>query len=50
MIAISVKNLQELVELDFASLKLATKTVLEGEGVPSAKVLRLLRRCHPSPN
>ncbi len=38
MISISVKNQQELVELDFASLKLAAKTVLEGEGVPSAKV------------
>ncbi len=38
MISISIKNQQELVELDIASLKLAAKTVLEGEGVPSAKV------------
>lgn len=38
MISISVKNQQELVELDFASLKLAAKAVLEGEGVASAKI------------
>ena len=38
MISISVKNQQELVDLDFAAIKLAAKTVLEGEGVPAAKV------------
>ncbi len=38
MIALSVKNQQDAVELDFAGLKAAAKAVLEGEGVPSAKV------------
>lgn len=38
MISISVKNQQELVELDFAVLKAAAKLVLEGEGVSSGKV------------
>ena len=38
MISISIKNQQELVELDIAALKSAAKTVLEGEGVPSAKI------------
>lgn len=38
MISLSIKNQQELVELDFAALKAAAKAVLEGEGVPAAKV------------
>ena len=38
MISISIRNTQEQVELDFAALKLAAKTVLEGEGVKKAKV------------
>jgi probable rRNA maturation factor len=38
MISISIKNQQELVEIDYAPLKAAAKAVFEGEGVPSAKV------------
>jgi probable rRNA maturation factor len=38
MIALSVKNQQELVEVDFQGLKAAAKAVLDGEGVTSAKV------------
>ncbi len=38
MISLSIKNQQELVELDFAALKGAAKYVLEGEGIKSAKV------------
>jgi probable rRNA maturation factor len=38
MISVSIKNQQELVELDFQGLKAAAKTVLEGEGVTAAKV------------
>lgn len=38
MISISVKNQQELVELDFAALKAAAKIVLEGEGTSAGKV------------
>ena len=38
MISLSVKNQQEAVELDFQGMKAAAKAVLEGEGVPSAKV------------
>jgi len=38
MISISIKNQQELVEIDYAPLKAAATAVFEGEGVPSAKV------------
>jgi probable rRNA maturation factor len=38
MISVSVKNQQDLVELDFQGLKAAAKAVLEGEGVAAAKV------------
>ncbi len=38
MISVSIKNQQELVELDFQGLKAAAKSVLEGEGVAAAKV------------
>jgi len=38
MISLSIKNQQELVELDFPGLKAAAKAVLEGEGIASAKV------------
>ena len=38
MIALSIKNQQEAVPLDFQGLKAAARAVLEGEGIPSAKV------------
>ncbi len=38
MIAISIKNQQEAVELDFQALKAAARAVLEGEGKTVAKV------------
>lgn len=38
MIALSVKNQQEAVDLDFQGLKAAARAVLEGEGVAAAKV------------
>ena len=38
MIALSVKNQQDLVELDYAGLKAAAQAVLDGEGVRDAKV------------
>jgi probable rRNA maturation factor len=38
MIAISIKDQQETIELDYQLLKAAALTVLEGEGVAAAKV------------
>ena len=38
MISISIKNQQDLVELDFAGMKAAARIVLEGEGVSAGKV------------
>jgi probable rRNA maturation factor len=38
MLTLSIKNQQEVVELDFQGLKAAAKAVLEGEGISSAKV------------
>ena len=38
MIALSIKNQQDAVDLDFQGLKAAARAVLEGEGVAAAKV------------
>ena len=38
MIALSIKNQQEAVPLDYQGLKAAARAVLEGEGVAAAKV------------